>query len=505
MADLIGTVIDSEGTPIVGAIVSVYSKGDLRGQDFTGPQGDYTIKRLPRTVLEIKVTIDNEDRYVESIQLDAPTVERTIQIQTEPTTTTVAPTFPHGGTTMTTTSSTTTTSTATTGTTTTGTTSTGPAPAASPTTGPAPAASPTTGPAPAASPTTGPAPAASPTTGPAPAASPTTGPAPAASTATVTVPPVKFTNLLGTIAGIGLHPPVNIAEAIEFRRLYTVANYVAAGVPSAVRALDDMLTSGATVGPTLINKSGLLASTEGQKINSTLKIMAEDHNNEQKLMSEARAQFDLGTEPAETVNADFKVDFIEFVGMCADELMAFDPLDDRVKGNPLITPERLEEAYSFMRSTKRALIRVMESMSRSGRLGTGPLVVKWAEIVDDSVKLMQKVGTAHVATDDADLKHPWSVMTSLNGRARSEIDSYLVHAKEAADLLDATIEVYQDMQTNKTDLADEGPDLLRRLFHTTQYMSFPNLRSPGNLLTVSERLHREATLILENWIPEWSA
>ena len=465
MADLKGIVIDSKGIPIIGAIVSVLRDGDLRGQDYTGPQGDYTIKRLPRNVgLEIKVTVDNEDRHVESIELNAPTVERTIQVRTETTTTTVAPTFPHGGTTMTTTTSTATTSTATTGTTTTGTTSTGPAPTGSTTTG-----------------------------------------STSMSTTTVTVAPDAFTNLIGTVARIDLHPPVNIEEAREFRRLYTVANYVVAGLPSAVRALNDMLTSGSTVGPTLINKGGLLSSVEGQKINTTLDRMADEHNNEQKLMSEARAQFDLGTEPAETVNADFKVDFIEFVGMCADELMAFDPLDDRVKGNPLITPERLEEAYSFMRSTKRALIRVMESMSRSGRLGTGPLVVKWAEIVDDSVKLMQKVGTAHVATDDADLKHPWSVMTSLNGRARSEIDSYLVHAKEAADLLDATIEVYQDMQTNKTDLADEGPDLLRRLFHTTQYMSFPNLRSPGNLLTVSERLHREATLILENWIPEWSA
>lgn len=301
-----------------------------------------------------------------------------------------------------------------------------------------------------------------------------------------------------TVRPIELHPPVSIVEAEQFRRLYTVATYVAGGIPSSIQALKTY------TGSLLINKPALTSSDEWKLVDPILDEITGGHNTEQELMGRAREQFDLGTESAETVNAEFKDRFREFVGLCADELMAFDPDPDEMEKNPFITPDRVEEIHNFFKRVKRSLIRLVESMSRSGRTGDEELLRKWGGIIQHSVRVLEKVGQDHIDPADSDQKHEWSVVAALNGRSREEINGYLVHAKEGGFMLADVIEIYRRID-RKRHLAKEETDFLRKLFHDKAYLTFMDRDDPAKPLTVSERLRLDATLIQENWIPEWSA
>jgi len=454
-----GVVHDTNGKPLDGEIVLVFRGGDTERTKTVGKQGAYSISGLDSD-MDYKVSVVHNGKTLTTFSLSLVKKEEqehniTVDIR--------------GGTSMSTTTTTTT------GTTSTGTSTTGTSTTGTSTTGTSTTETTSTG----------------------------TTTVLAGSTVTGTSPGTgSLSRLLDAVKGIDLHPPVNVEEAEEFRRLYVVSNYITAGLSDAIAALNASLTSESGTGPTMVNKAGLLAA-RGQTIDDILDLMAEDHNNKQMLMREARAQFDLGSESAESVNVEFKELFREFIGRCSDELMTFDIEDERIKNNLLMTPDRMEEGNNFLKGTKKALISVMESMSRSGRLGTDRLIKKWADIAADSVTVIKTVGSNHIATDDNDQKHEWSVVAGLTDRSRSEIEPYLVHAKEGAENLDTVIKAYNKIRAVDS-LAREDKDYLRQLFHDKSHLSFPDPDNPGVQLSLSERLRKDASLVQENWIREWA-
>ena len=308
-------------------------------------------------------------------------------------------------------------------------------------------------------------------------------------------------NTVGQNVDYGVNPPVRVDEAMEFRRLFTVANFVMARVHNAVASLNTALRStgngtgnaDASTLP-LRNKAGLLDG-EGARINDILNRLSTEFDNEQAVLQQARAQFDLGTAAVPNVNATFKSVYREFVNLCANDLLAVDPA--QVAGNPLWDQRRTAELNEFLRRLRRTMLRLMENMSLAGSLGTATLVSKWSPIVSDSLQVLRAVGAnGHVAYDDLDRQHIWSIVAELNRQSRESIVPSIVQAREGGQLLGAVIETYRQMVLRGELQADDDASLRALFFDQATYTV--------DGMSVGAALRRNATMLQENWIAGWA-
>ncbi len=334
---------------------------------------------------------------------------------------------------------------------------------------------------------------------------------PGAATTTATLPPPagqgtppEFDALTATVASdprFDLNAPVNIAEAQEARRLYTVGNYVLARIPAAIASLNQALNTSTPVGGTngqttlpLTNKTQLVA-THQATIDGILELASDNTRTEADLLSAVRAQFDLGTAAVSSVNTAFRASFREFVGLCANDLLAVDPNVVRTSSPPW-DPQKIEELFNFLKRVKRSLIRLVETMSVAGTLGSRSLIAKWSTVLKRSIDVVNDVGQNYVGDDDADRRHIWSVVAELNRVSKASIDPYIVHAREGGDLLDDAISVYDQLRS-RTGLTKEDQGHLRELFFDAAIYNIAGA-------PVSDRLRRNALLIQEHWIPSWT-
>jgi hypothetical protein len=306
--------------------------------------------------------------------------------------------------------------------------------------------------------------------------------------------------LVTTGSDFAVSPPVNIDEARQFRRLYTVGNYVIAGVVRSIGALNTILNSSTPTGTAgaastlpLLNKQALV-DAQSANIDSIIARSADNTRNEGQLLEAVRSQFDLGTAAAPNVNIAFKTVFRDFVALCANDLLGVDPLDPKVNASLTMDPKRIEEIYTHLKRTKRGLIHLVETMSAAGTLGSSSLVEKWARLVKDSLSVLAAV-KPFIGDDDEDRRHVWSVTAELNRVPKASIDAYVVHAREGGQLLNDSIDVYG--QLSATQLNDESQTLLRDFFFDTAKFGIGGE-------SVSTLLRRNAQLIQENWIPAWS-
>ena len=306
----------------------------------------------------------------------------------------------------------------------------------------------------------------------------------------------------------GPTPPVNLPEAVQFRRMYTVANYVLAQLPEAITALNSRLTSNNNgTAPVFTNKSKLVAD-HGANIDVVLRMVNEEYLNRADFNRETRAWFDLGTESAPVVNVDFKTAFRNLATICADDLFGIAP--STLEKNTF-DPESYERLLRLYRDAKRRIVDLIESMSDSGTLGSDRLISKWAKIVDGSLKVLQPV-SGFVATDDSDSKHIWSVVADLVGRPRSAILPHIVHARQGGELLSDAIEVYKALLNDPTAMNEEDPEALKKIFGEpdTVFTNAPRAAASavgggaaaapadrGNV--AARRLRRNATFVLQSW------
>ncbi len=326
----------------------------------------------------------------------------------------------------------------------------------------------------------------------------------------------QFDNLLSTATDeptFGSTAPVNLPEAVQFRRMYTVANYVLAQVPDAITALNSRLTSNSTNGaaPTFLSKSKLVADY-GARIDTVLRMVNEEYLSRNDFMREVRAWFDLGTQSAPVVNVTFKTAFRNLATICADDLFGIDP--DSLKKS--IDPESSERLMRLYRDAKRRIVDLIESMSDSGTLGSDRLIGKWAEIVDRSLQVLQPV-SQFVATDDSDKHHIWSVVGDLVGVPRASLIPYVVHARQGGDLLSDAIEIYKVLLATPAAMNEEDQDVLVTIFSQPDAVfTMPASSAAGAAAgggagggstkpaadprtVAARRLRRNATFVLQSW------
>jgi len=442
----LGGVIKKDGNAVNEAVVSIYEdlsgiSGDLKGQDTTGADGKYKINML---VSGKSYFLAIEENGVETHRVTFVMGTRSSSENID---------LP--AVTSTTTSATTSTTSATTGTTTTGTTS----------------------------------------------ATSTTTTGTTTATSVTAVPGDKFSELITLIHKDGdfdLRAPVNIPEAIELRRLYTIGNYILMKIPDSIEILNQVLTSDITGRLNLINKAKLL-SDHGATIESILERKADEFNNDVAVLSELRRQFDLGTAAVDTVNIEFKTLFKEYVNLCADELLSVDPLDPNIVGSQFWDTRKIEELYNFLKKLTRVIFSLVANMSEFGTLGTQSLVQKWSDILHDSLSVLTKVGESHIASDDEDEKHIWSIVAGLINVQKSDIEGNIVHAREGAEMLRNAISFYAKIQAEgKLKAAENDNDYLRVLFHEKGDV----FKNPDR--KTSTVLKENARLVQENWLPNWA-
>jgi len=295
------------------------------------------------------------------------------------------------------------------------------------------------------------------------------------------------------------NPAVSIDEARQFRRLYTIGNYSLARVTGAIASLNTLLntstppgSNGQTSTLPLVSKQALIDKHQAT-IDSILARASDNTRTEADLQMAIRGQFDLGTGAVPNVNVAFKSLFREFVGLCANDLLAVDP--QAVQVTDLTEQQKKEELNNFLKRTKRSLLRLVENMSIAGTLGSGSLIDKWSRVFKDSIDVLGDVGQ-FVGDDDNDRRHVWSIVAELNRLPKAQNDPYVVHAREGGLLLNDAVDAYQLLST-KGDLTNEGTSHLRDLF-------FDAAKYGINGETISARLRRNALLIQENWIAAWN-
>ncbi len=300
-------------------------------------------------------------------------------------------------------------------------------------------------------------------------------------------------------------PPINIEEAREFRRLFTVGVYVLARLPESIAKLDEALRN--TAQPGLNGQSRLvligkqaLHQKHDEAIRKILGRMAEDFDNQQALLNEVRQKFNLGTASVPSVNNEFVQLYKEFVTLCADDLMGVDPkkLDEN---KVVFDAKQREEVFSFLKRVKRVIIRLTQNMSVAGTFGTRPIVKKWSGVLEDSLKVLKDIAENNIASDDKDEKHIWSFVAALNNGQRSTTKAYVVNARDGGALLDYAIEIYKKIQDdNKLDNEEEG--YLRDLFHEDDFV----ITDPAGKkkIKASVVLKERASRVKDNWLPNWA-
>ena len=293
-------------------------------------------------------------------------------------------------------------------------------------------------------------------------------------------------------------PQVNIEEALEFRRLYTVGVYILADVPRTISVLNDALvqTNGNNGIPALglINKGALQAANSAQ-IQSVLTRRAEDFNNEDSVRVEVRREFNLGTAAAPAANTEFKDLYKEFVNLAADDLMGVDP--NTLAGKVVFDAKEREQIINFLKRMKRSIIKTVQNASYEGTVGVRPLLGKWSEILKDSLEVLNRVAQTNIASDNLDDKNVWSLLSNLTGAPRSTVKSFVVHAKDGGLLLEQAIQIYQVIQDGGK-LLDESDVYLRDLFYQPGFV----FKNPDRV--VAFELKQRASVVKDNWAPTWS-
>jgi len=294
-------------------------------------------------------------------------------------------------------------------------------------------------------------------------------------------------------------PQVNIEEAIEFRRTYTVGVYVLADVPRAISVLNDALvaTNGNSNGVpalSLINK-GPLQDNNSAQIQDVLRRRAEQFDDEERVKTEVRRQFNLGTASASSANTEFRALYSDFINLAADDLMGVDP--NTLVGKVVFDAKEREQIINFLKKLKRAIIKLVQNMSVAGTLGNRPLLRKWSEILKDSLEVLNRVAQNNIASDDRDEKNVWTLLSALTGAPRSTVKSFVVHAKDGGVLLEQAIQIYQVIQDGGK-LLDESDVYLRDLFYQPGFV----FKNPDR--AAAFELKPGASMVKDNWGPTWS-
>ena len=212
-------------------------------------------------------------------------------------------------------------------------------------------------------------------------------------------------------------------------------------------------------------------------------------------MQQVRAAFDLGDEPADRVNTEFKMAFREFVALCADDLLAVDIDVASLQGGWEET--KTQQVVSHYRKVKRALIRLTGQMSRVGRPDMKNHVDKWAEIIARSLTYLSQA--ADNAAGDVDDQHVWGFVANLNGINKSAIDPHIEHAPKGTKLMGDVLQVYRLINGDR-ELVDKRH--LRELFHKKDINTYdkkgkPTTGKPGIVL------HENASVLVEYWPANW--
>lgn len=436
-ATLHGKVSDASGAPVADATVAVYRRGSPRaaGRATTGADGKYRIGKLElRKTYSVRIKVGDGRQDVGSVRLVRS--ETTLDIS-----------LPLGGPQVpmeTTTSATGSTSSATT--------------ASGSTSSPPTSTSPPT-------------------------------------PAIATVEP-GFASLKTTLhdPAFAPEPPVNIGEARELARLFSLSMFLLAQVPESINRLYSETRPNYQIGDLTIQRMDQPDPGIRLKMQEILDKRTQLFDTEEDILKEIRRALDLGTGAVSSVNGDFKLLYQEFVRLSADDNNGVDPKEVRAQD-----PAQAAVIINFMRALKRAILRVTQNMSVYGTRGTEPLVDKWSKLVDDSLIVLRYVAENHVVSTDADDQVAWSVLSALTDTPRSTVKAYVVNARDGGDILQLAVDIYEKIQTgaiqSANGLDDESDDFLQNLFFTQGVVV------QGKAVSVA--LKQPATLIRENLTQLW--
>ncbi len=312
-------------------------------------------------------------------------------------------------------------------------------------------------------------------------------------TATVTEEP-GFAALSATLhqADFAPEPPVNIDEAYELARLFTLSMFELANVPESINRLYTETRPHYQVGDLTIQGMDQPDPAIRAKMQSILDRRTQLFDTEQDFRAAMRSLLDLGTASVPSVNGDFKLLYREFVTLSSDDSNGVDPKDVRPQD-----PAQAAVILNFLRALKRAVLRVTQNLSVYGTRGTTPLVDKWSSIMNDSLAVLNYVATQKVVSSDADDRAAWSLLAALTDAPRSTVKAYVVNARDGGDLLKLAVQVYAAIQSGQlgaNGLDNESDVFLENLFFTDGAVV------PGQL---GVALKGPATSIKENLAPLW--
>jgi hypothetical protein len=284
---------------------------------------------------------------------------------------------------------------------------------------------------------------------------------------------------------------VNLSEARYFQQLYMVGNYVLARVVRSVEELSDAeervsMNAAAWEAWWDQNSNAILALQ---------RLIREEPLTVQRLMQQVRSAFDLGTEPADRVNAEFKQAFRDLVTLCADDRLAVDYETASQQGGWEET--KTQEVVSHYRKVKRAVIHLTELMSRAGRPDMRDHVNKWAGVIAKALPFLRDA--ARNAAGDIDDQHVWGFVANLNGIDKAQIDPHIEHAPKGTKLMGDALKVYQLLNGDRENFTKEH---LRNLFHVQKIDTY---RPDGTLGqdVPGIVLHENASVLLEYWPAAW--
>jgi hypothetical protein len=310
-------------------------------------------------------------------------------------------------------------------------------------------------------------------------------------TATVTIEP-GFAALSTTLHQPDFAPesPVNIDEARELGRLFTLSMFILAKVPDAIDRLQGTTDTQFQAGDLLIQAP---SPEIRKKIADIVSVKSNTPQTIDALGRAMRSMLDLGTTTVPAVNGDFKIQYREFVTLAADANNGVDP--DVVRPQD---PAQAAVILNFLRALKRAILRITQNMSVYGTLGTQLLVDEWSKIIDDSLAVLDYVAKEKVVSSDADDHVAWAVLAALTDTPRSTVKAYVVNARDGGDLLQLAVTIYAMLQSGAAGangLDNESDQFLQSLFFGQAN------EIEGKAVSVA--LKQPATLVAEHLTPLW--
>jgi hypothetical protein len=313
------------------------------------------------------------------------------------------------------------------------------------------------------------------------------------STQTMTEEP-GFAALAATLhkADFAPEPQVNIAEAYELARLFTLSMFELANVPESINKLYTETRPHYQVGDLTIQGMDLPDPAIRTSMQGILDRRTQLLDTEQDLQAVMRSLLDFGTATVPAVNGDFKLLYRDFVTLSADDSNGVNPADVRPQD-----PAQAAVIVNFMRALKRAILRITQNLSVYGTRGTTPLVDKWSSIVNDSLEVLNYVAKEKVVSSDADDRNAWSLLAALTDTSRSTVKAYVVNARDGGDLLKLAVRVYEAIQSGG--LGDNGLDNESDVF--LEDLFFTDGRVVAGKLSVA--LKAPATSVREHLTPLW--